>query len=160
MKRIANLKVNGENREVAVELGESLLNTLRGELGMQGTKRGCDSGGCGCCTVMVDGKARYSCMTYSLSVEGSDIHTVEGLANGDDLDALQAAFIEVGAVQCGYCTCGILMAARNLLDTNPEPSDDEIRKGISGNLCRCTGYMKIIEAIGNAAKAEREGAQA
>lgn len=155
MKRLVTLDINGENHELAVDLQETLLKTLRDQLGLTGAKRGCDSGGCGCCTVMVEGKARYSCMTYTLSVEGLPVRTVEGLANGTTLDALQAAFIEAGAVQCGYCTCGILMAARNLLDTNPDPSDEEIRKGISGNLCRCTGYMKIIEAIGMAAKARR-----
>lgn len=155
MKRIATLNVNGEQHEVAVELQDSLLKTLRSELGLIGTKRGCDSGGCGCCTVMVDGKARYSCMTYTLSVQDASIKTVEGLANGNQLDALQAAFIETGAVQCGYCTCGILMAARNLLDSNPNPSEEEVRKGISGNLCRCTGYMKIVEAIRKAAQTSR-----
>lgn len=155
MKRIATLNVNGEQHEVAVELQDSLLKTLRSELGLIGTKRGCDSGGCGCCTVMVDGKARYSCMTYTLSVQDASIKTVEGLANGNQLDALQAAFIETGAVQCGYCTCGILMAARNLLDSNPNPSEEEVRKGISGNLCRCTGYMKIVEAIRKAAQTTR-----
>ncbi|MEO7915899.1 MAG: (2Fe-2S)-binding protein [Novosphingobium sp.] len=145
--------MNGESHEVAVELQESLLNTLRNQLGLIGTKRGCDSGGCGCCTVMVDGKARYSCMTYTLAVEGQPVRTVEGLGSGNRLDALQSAFIEAGAVQCGYCTCGILMAARDLLDHNPDPTEDDIRKGISGNLCRCTGYVKIVEAIGMAAKA-------
>lgn len=152
MKRIAKLNVNGETHEVAVNLQDTLLNTLRDQLDFKGAKRGCDSGGCGCCTVMVDGKARYSCMTYALSVEGQDIKTVEGLnEGGTTLSRLQEAFVKKGAVQCGYCTCGIIMAAQNLLETNPNPTDDEIRKGISGNLCRCTGYTKIVEAIQDAA---------
>lgn len=148
MKRIARLNVNGEIHEVAVNLQETLLNTLRDQLDLKGAKRGCDSGGCGCCTVMVDGRARYSCMTYALSVEGKEIKTVEGLnEGGTTLSRLQEAFVKKGAVQCGYCTCGIIMAAQNLLETNPNPTDEEIRKGISGNLCRCTGYTKIVEAI-------------
>ena len=152
MKRIAKLNVNGEIFEVAVNLQDTLLNTLRDQLDLKGAKRGCDSGGCGCCTVMVNGKARYSCMTYALSVEGQEIKTVEGLnEGGTTLSRLQDAFVKRGAVQCGYCTCGIIMAAQNLLETNPNPSDDEIRKGISGNLCRCTGYTKIVEAIQEAA---------
>lgn len=152
MKRIAKLNVNGETHEVAVNLQDTLLNTLRDQLDFKGAKRGCDSGGCGCCTVMVDGKARYSCMTYALSVEGQDIKTVEALnEGGTTLSRLQEAFVKKGAVQCGYCTCGIIMAAQNLLETNPNPTDDEIRKGISGNLCRCTGYTKIVEAIQDAA---------
>lgn len=153
MKKIAKLQVNGETHELAVEPQETLLNTLRNQLEMPGTKRGCDSGGCGCCTVLVDGKARYSCMLFTLSVEGREITSIEGLGDGGSLDALQQAFIDKGAVQCGYCTSGILMAAKELLTENPNPTEDEIRKGISGNLCRCTGYHKIVEAVQAAAAA-------
>lgn len=147
MKQVINLEINGEVQELVVEPYGSLLRTLREHAGLIGTKRGCDSGGCGCCTVLVEGKAVYSCMTMIMSVEGKKITSVEGLANGNDLDPIQKAFIDAGAVQCGYCTCGIMMASKQLLNDNPNPSEEEIRKGISGNLCRCTGYQKIIDAI-------------
>lgn len=147
MKQLINLEINREMQEVAVEKSDTLLRVLRDRLGMNGTKRGCDSGGCGCCTVLVDGKAVYSCMTFALSLEGRKITTVEGLVQNGKLDAIQQAFIDADAVQCGYCTCGIMMAARQLLDENPQPDEEEIRKGISGNLCRCTGYQKIVDAV-------------
>ncbi len=147
MKQIIELDVNNEVHELAVEPYDSLLRTLRDGAGMNGTKRGCDSGGCGCCTVLVDGKAVYSCMTMVMSVVDKKITTVEGLPSNGELDPLQQAFIDAGAVQCGYCTCGILMASKQLLTDNPDPSEEEIRKGISGNLCRCTGYQKIVDAI-------------
>lgn len=147
MKQIINIDVNNEIHEVAIEKSDTLVMVLRERLGMQGTKRGCDSGGCGCCTVLVDGQAVYSCMTFALSLEGKKITTVEGLVKDGKLDVIQQAFIDTAAVQCGYCTCGIMMAAKQLLNDNPNPSEEEIRKGISGNLCRCTGYTKIVEAI-------------
>lgn len=147
MKQIIELDINGEIQELAVEPYDSLLRALRDRAGMQGTKRGCDSGGCGCCTVLVDGKAVYSCMTMAMSVTDRKITTVEGLSRDGKLDPLQQAFIDAGAVQCGYCTSGIMMASKQLLAEKPNPTDDEIRKGISGNLCRCTGYQKIIDAI-------------
>lgn len=147
MKQIINIDVNNEIHEVAIEKSDTLVMVLRERLGMQGTKRGCDSGGCGCCTVLVDGQAVYSCMTFALSLEGKKITTVEGLVKDGKLDAIQQAFIDTAAVQCGYCTCGIMMAAKQLLNDNPNPSEEEIRRGISGNLCRCTGYTKIVEAI-------------
>lgn len=147
MKQIINLDINDEVREVAVEKSETLLRVLRERLGMQATKRGCDSGGCGCCTVLVDGQAVYSCMTFALSAEGKKITTVEGLPSDGELDPIQQAFIDAGAVQCGYCTCGMMMASKQLLADNPKPTEEEIRKGISGNLCRCTGYQKIVDAI-------------
>ncbi len=147
MKQIIELDVNNEVHELAVEPYDSLLRTLRDTVGMNGTKRGCDSGGCGCCTVLVDGKAVYSCMTMVMSVVDKKITTVEGLPSNGELDPLQQAFIDAGAVQCGYCTCGIMMASKQLLTDNPDPSEEEIRKGISGNLCRCTGYQKIVDAI-------------
>ena len=147
MKQVINLDINGELHELAVEPADTLLRALRDRAGLQGTKRGCDAGGCGCCTVLVDGKAVYSCMTFAMSVQDRKITTVEGLGSEEQLDPLQQAFVDAGAVQCGYCTCGIMMSARELLDSNPSPSEDEIRHGIAGNLCRCTGYSKIIDAI-------------
>ncbi len=147
MKQIINIDINNEVHEVAVEKSDTLIRVLRERLGMLATKRGCDSGGCGCCTVLVDGQAVYSCMTFALSLEGKKITTVEGLRHDGKLDPIQQAFIDADAVQCGYCTCGIMLAARQLLNDNPHPDEEEIRKGISGNLCRCTGYQKIVDAI-------------
>jgi len=147
MKQIIQIDINNEVHEVAIEKSDTLIKVLRDRLGMQATKRGCDSGGCGCCTVLVDGQAVYSCMTFALSLEGKKVTTVEGLARDGKLDPIQQAFIDADAVQCGYCTCGVMMAARQLLNDNPNPDEDEIRKGISGNLCRCTGYSKIVDAI-------------
>jgi len=147
MKQIIHIDINKEVHEVAIEKSDTLLQVLRERLGMQATKRGCDSGGCGCCTVLVDGQAVYSCMTFALSLEGKKITTVEGLPVDGKLDPIQQAFIDADAVQCGYCTCGIMMAARQLLNDNPNPDEEEIRQGIAGNLCRCTGYQKIVDAI-------------
>ena len=157
MKQIIEIDINDEVHELAVEPYDSLLRTIRDKAGMIGTKRGCDSGGCGCCTVLVDGKAVYSCMTMVMSVQDKKITTVEGLPNNGELDPLQQAFIDAGAVQCGYCTCGIMMASKQLLEDNPDPSEEEIRKGISGNLCRCTGYQKIVDAIKLAAATTNNG---
>jgi len=153
MKKLMTLEVNGETQEIAVEQDATLLAVLRDQVGLNGPKRGCDNGSCGCCTVLVEGKAVYSCMCYALSYEGSKVTTVEGLAEGGNLHPLQAAFIDAGAVQCGYCTSGMLMAARQLLDDCPNPDEQQIRHGISGNLCRCTGYAKIVDAIKQAAQA-------
>ena len=147
MKELITLDVNGETHQVAVEKSDTLSTVLRDRLGLMATKRGCDTGGCGCCTALVDGRAIYSCMTFALSLKGKKILTVEGLPQQGKLDPIQQAFIDVDAVQCGYCSCGMMMAARQLLDENPDPTEDEIRKGISGNLCRCTGYTKIVDAI-------------
>jgi carbon-monoxide dehydrogenase small subunit len=155
MKQIINLDINGELRELAVEPGDTLLRTLRDRVGLLGTKRGCDSGGCGCCTVLVDGKAVYSCMTFVHAVRGRRITTVEGLAIGGRLDPIQDAFIKAGAVQCGYCTCGMMLAAKQLLTEKRNPGEDDIRHAIAGNLCRCTGYRKIIQAIQMAAAAKQ-----
>ena len=147
MKQIIQLDVNDEVHEIAVQPYDSLLRALRETLGLNASKRGCDSGGCGCCTVLLDGKAVYSCMTMAMQVKDRKVTTVEGLGKAAGLDPIQQAFIDADAVQCGYCTCGIMMAAKQLLAENPNPDEDAIRKGISGNLCRCTGYQKIIEAI-------------
>ena len=151
MKQVIQLDVNNEVHEIAVQPHDSLLQTLRGGLGLNGAKRGCDSGGCGCCTVLLDGNAVYSCMTMIMQVGDRKVTTVEGLGDGDGLDPVQQAFIDADAVQCGYCTCGIMMAAKQLLAANPYPDEEAVRKGISGNLCRCTGYRKIIEAVQMAA---------
>lgn len=154
MKQEIELKVNGESHKVAIDPYQTLLHVLRDCLGLQGTKQGCDTGGCGCCSVLVDGAVRYSCLTFALSIRGKEVKTVEGLSSSKELDPIQQAFIDTGAVQCGYCTAGMLMAARQLLDRNPKPTNDEIRSGISGNLCRCTGYHKIVEAVALAASRE------
>jgi carbon-monoxide dehydrogenase small subunit len=142
-----SLEVNGELYEVAVEPEYTLLHVLREELGLIGTKKGCDTGGCGCCTVLIDGRAVYSCMVWVMTAEGKKITTIEGLRKNGKLDPLQEAFIQAGAVQCGYCTCGMIMAAKAFLSSNRSPNDQEIRQAIAGNLCRCTGYHKIVEAI-------------
>ena len=147
MKQVISLNVNNEAHEVAVQPYDSLLDTLRGTVGLTASKKGCDSGGCGCCTVLVDGRAVYACMTLALQVKDRKVTTVEGLRTDGELDAIQQSFIDADAVQCGYCTCGIMMAAKQLLADNPDPGEDDIRKGISGNLCRCTGYTKIVDAI-------------
>jgi aerobic carbon-monoxide dehydrogenase small subunit len=149
MKRIINLDINGQSQEVAVAPHHTLLQVLRDELGLLGTKKGCDTGGCGCCTVLVDGKAMYSCMIFAMSAQGKKITTVEALAENSVLDPVQQAFIEAGAVQCGYCTCGMIMTTKAYLSSNGShvPSDLEARQAIAGNLCRCTGYSKIVDAI-------------
>ena len=148
MKKLIRLRVNGETHEIAVEANETLLQVLRDRLGLVGAKKGCDSGGCGCCSVHADGKVIYSCMLYAAGAEGREFTTIESLsAGGAALHPLQQAFIDAGAVQCGYCSCGIIMAAKELLDSVARPSEDQIRHAIAGNLCRCTGYAKIVDAI-------------
>jgi len=140
--------VNGEQRELDVSPTKSLLDVLREELFLTGTKRGCDSGECGACTVIMNEKAVNACLVLATELDGSMITTIEGLGRGpDELHPLQKAFIEKGAVQCGFCTPGIIMTAKAFLDSNPQPSEEEVRDAISGNLCRCTGYSKIVNAI-------------
>lgn len=151
MKKSLVLTVNGERHELLVPADATLLRVLREELGLRGAKRGCDTSACGCCTVHVDGRSVYACATYALSVDGSEVTTIEGLGDGENLDPLQEAFIRAGAVQCGYCTCGMIMSARQLLAENPHPDEEQIRHAIAGNLCRCTGYVKIVDAIKMAA---------
>ncbi len=151
MKQLISLDINGEVHELAIEPGATLLSLLREELELLGTKKGCDTGGCGCCTVLLDGRAVYSCMLFAVTAQGKKITTIEGLAKNGKLDPLQEAFIEAGAVQCGYCTCGMIMAAKEFVSSARAPNDREIRQAISGNLCRCTGYHKIVEAIRMAA---------
>jgi len=147
MKKLIQLEVNGEHQEIAVSPDETLLQVLRGQLDLVGPKKGCDSGGCGCCTVELDGKAVYSCMKYAVSADGGQITTAEGLADHGNLHTIQQAFVDAGAVQCGYCTCGMMMAAKQLVDAVANPTEDQIRHAIAGNLCRCTGYAKIVDAI-------------
>lgn len=152
MKKPLNLQVNGQAHEILVEPSETLNSVLRKRLRLTGTKRACDTGGCGSCTVLLDGKAVYSCMTYALSIDGHSVTTIEGLSIGNVLHPIQEAFVTKGALQCGFCTPGLIMTAKAVLDANPNPTDDELREGLAGNLCRCTGYVKIFEAIKEAGR--------
>ncbi len=151
-KELLTLRVNGEPHTVAAEPHHTLLEVLREELGLTGTKHGCELGECGACTVLVDGVPILACLTLPTLVGDSDVTTVEGLATGESLHPLQIAFAEEGAAQCGYCTPGMLMTAKALLDVTARPTRDEIAHAISGNLCRCTGYTSIYEAIEKAAQ--------
>ncbi|HZQ48918.1 MAG TPA: (2Fe-2S)-binding protein [Candidatus Dormibacteraeota bacterium] len=144
---LLRLDVNGEPAELHVPVHKTLLEVLREDMGLTGTKHGCELGECGTCTVLVDGRPELSCLVLPVQVEGRKITTIEGLADGSELDPLQQAFADLGAAQCGYCTPGILLASRALLNENPKPSRDEIREALAGNLCRCTGYVKILEAV-------------
>jgi aerobic carbon-monoxide dehydrogenase small subunit len=156
MERIIHLNINNENYEVIVRPRESLLDVLRNKLNLTGTKKGCNEGDCGACTVIMDGRSVNACLALAVEGEGRKIMTIEGLAQGPDLHPLQQAFIRHGGFQCGFCTPGMLLSAKALLDENPDPTDDEIRKGVSGNLCRCTGYVKIVESIREAARSMKE----
>jgi aerobic-type carbon monoxide dehydrogenase small subunit (CoxS/CutS family) len=151
MHRIVRFRVNGDWREAGVPEHWTLLEALRYGLGLTGSKQGCDKGDCGACTVVLDGEAVLSCLTPVGDAEGREVLTVEGLADGSGLDSLQAAFAATGAAQCGFCTPGILMSAHALLERTSHPSREEIREALSGNLCRCTGYTKIYEAVEQAA---------
>ena len=151
MKQLITLNINGEENEISISPDATLLQVLRNELVLQGTKRGCDTSACGCCTIHMDGKAVYSCVIYAMAAQGKEITTIEGLGGNGQLDPLQDAFIQAGAVQCGYCTCGMIMSARQLLDDVKNPDEEQIRHAIAGNLCRCTGYTKIVDAIKMAA---------
>jgi carbon-monoxide dehydrogenase small subunit len=153
MKHEITLQVNGDTYTVAVDPWRTLNEVLREDLNLTGTKLGCGSGDCGACTVLVEGRSVSSCLTLAVEMNGKRIHTVEGLADGERLHPIQEAFVEKGAIQCGFCTPGMEMSALYLLEENPRPNEAEIRDAISGNLCRCTGYSKIVEAI--AASAER-----
>ena len=144
---LRTLRVNGVDREVAFLPHETLLEVLRERMGLTGTKHGCELGECGTCTVLVDGRPVLSCLLLGLNAAGSEVTTVEGLADGARLHPLQQAFVETGAAQCGYCTPGFLLAARALLDAEPAPSRQRITSALGGNLCRCTGYLKIFEAV-------------
>jgi carbon-monoxide dehydrogenase small subunit len=147
MKRIVSLHVNGVLHELAVEPRRTLLELLREDLGLTGTKKGCGIGDCGTCTVLLDGVATFSCLTLAIQADGCSVETVEGLAKDGKLNRLQQAFVDQGAIQCGYCSPGMLMTATELLRRSSNPNEQDIRRAISGNLCRCTGYQKIVEAI-------------
>ena len=145
------LTVNGERRQADAWAGESLLTTLRDRLDLPGSKNACEQGECGSCSVLLDGELVCACLVLAAQADGHDVVTVEGLADGDGLHPVQEAFADAGAVQCGFCTPGFVVAAADLLGRSPDPSDDEIREALSGNLCRCTGYAKILDAVHSAA---------
>jgi len=144
---VLTLDVNGERRELLVPVHKTLLEVLREDMQLTGTKHGCELGECGTCTVLIDGKPELSCLVLPIQIEGRAVTTVEGMATGSELHPLQQALAELGAAQCGYCTPGILLAARSLLEDNRQPTRDEIREALAGNLCRCTGYTKILQAV-------------
>ncbi len=147
MKRALELKINGDTHDVLVSPNNTLLEVLRDKLGLTGTKRGCDLGSCGACTVLIDGEACLSCLILAVDAAGREILTIEGLAAGGDLHPLQRAFVEKGAVQCGFCTPGMILTAEAILGGEEYPTEEVIRKKMAGNLCRCTGYKKIVEAV-------------
>ena len=152
MKQLITLMVNGEFHDVAVEPRTALLDVLREELRLTGAKKGCELGNCGSCTVLADGKPVLSCLMLAVEAQGKDIVTIEGLAKNGQLHPLQQAFIDCAALQCGFCTPGLILSAKALLDKNPQPTEEEVKEAISGNLCRCTGYTNIVEAILKAAQ--------
>jgi len=139
--------INGENVSIEVEPGKSLLDVLRNDLKLTGAKRGCGEGECGACTILLDGKPVNSCLVPAMKVYGKSIITIEGLSKGDELHPIQEAFVEAGAVQCGYCTPGMILSAKALLDKTYDPTEEEIREALSGNLCRCTGYVQFYDAV-------------
>lgn len=147
MKHPIRLIVNEEVHELLVEPNELLIDVIRNRLDLTGTKEGCGTGDCGACTVIMDGKPVHSCLTLAIEADGKEILTIEGMTRDGELHPIQQAFIDEGAIQCGFCTPGMVLVAKALLEENPHPTEQEIKMGIAGNICRCTGYMKIIEAI-------------
>jgi carbon-monoxide dehydrogenase small subunit len=147
MKRKIVLNVNNDNYEVDIEPGRLLADVIREDIGLTGTKKGCEIGVCGACTVLLDGKAVSSCLMLAVHAVGKKIMTIDGLMKDGELHPLQKAFVDYGAFQCGFCTPGVLMASKAMLDENPHPAEHEIREGLNGNLCRCTGYAKMVDAI-------------
>jgi aerobic carbon-monoxide dehydrogenase small subunit len=156
-KEIATFVVNGQEYQVIIEPHMLLIDVLRDKLGLTGTKYSCGAGDCGACTVLIDGKPSFSCLTLAVTARGKNILTIEGVADGNELHPIQQAFVDQGAVQCGFCTPGMILSTKALLDENPEPSRDEIKTALAGNLCRCTGYVKIVDAVEAAAAAMRDG---
>ncbi len=156
MKQLIQLKVNGDVYEVRAEPWRTLVEVIRDDIGLTGTKESCSTGECGACTVLLNGKPVNSCLILAVEAQGKDILTIEGLAQGSELHPLQDAFIRHGAIQCGFCTPGMLLTAKALLDENSHPTEAEIKEAISGNLCRCTGYAKIIKAIVEVAQTNGE----
>jgi carbon-monoxide dehydrogenase small subunit len=157
MKQKIKLRVNNHSRGLRVDINRTLLEVLRDDLGLTGTKYGCGNGECGACTVLVDGKPVSSCLTLAVSVDRKEITTIEGLGKDGKLHPIQQSFMEQGAIECGYCTPGMILVAKALLDENPNPGEKEIRDYLKGNLCRCTGYVNIIEAVKAAAGAMNKG---
>jgi aerobic carbon-monoxide dehydrogenase small subunit len=147
MKLLVHMTINDKEYSVAVEPNQTLVDVLRYGLRLTGTKKGCGTGDCGSCTVIMDGKAVNSCLVLAVQANGSTITTIEGLESEEGLHPVQKAFMEKGAIQCGFCSPGMILSSKSLLDRNPKPTEDEIRRAISGNLCRCTGYQKIVEAV-------------
>ena len=152
MRQLIRLIVNEEPYEVMIKPSETLLEVLKNKLGLTGAKHACDTGKCGSCTVLLDGKPIRSCLTFAISVRNREMTTIEGLAKNGDLHPIQKAFIDHGAVQCGFCTPGMILFTKSFLEENPNPTEEEIRKALTANICRCTGYVKIIEAVKAAAK--------
>jgi carbon-monoxide dehydrogenase small subunit len=157
-KQLVALNVNGDSLELGIAPHHTLLEVLREDAGLTGTKHGCEQGECGLCTVLIDGLPQFSCLTLAIEAQGCEIRTVEGLARGGELHPLQQAYVETGASQCGYCSPGMLMSAFALLERNSAPTRDQIREALAGNLCRCTGYLAIIDAVELAAARMRSSA--
>jgi carbon-monoxide dehydrogenase small subunit len=156
---LVTLTINGDQRALVVKANTLIVNLLRDHLDLTGTKKGCEIGNCGSCTILLDGKPVNACLVLAVEADGLDITTIEGLAQGEELDKLQQSFIDHAAVQCGYCTSGMILSARALLDRNPDPTEGEVRKAIAGNLCRCTGYVNVVKAILDAANPSRRSGE-
>ena len=158
MKEAIKLKVNGDDHELLISSNSTLLEVLREKLGLTGTKQGCDLGACGACTVLIDGESRLSCIMLAVDAVGKEIITIEGLQEDGRLDPLQTAFVDKGGLQCGFCTPGMILTAKSILNEEPHPAEETIKKKMAGNLCRCTGYKKIVEAVMTASEQTGEGA--
>ena len=158
MKDAIKLKVNGDDHELLVSPNSTLLEVLREKLGLTGTKQGCDLGACGACTVLVDGESHLSCIMLAVDAAGKEIITIEGIQESGRLVPLQVAFVEKGGLQCGFCTPGMILTAKSILDEEPHPTEETIKRKMAGNLCRCTGYKKIVEAVMTANEQTGEGA--
>jgi len=156
LKKLVSVNVNNEIWEMEVKPNQTLLDLLRNDLGLTGTKEGCSTGDCGACTILLDGKPVNACLVLAVEVDGRSVVTIEGIARGDQLHPVQKAFIEKGAIQCGFCSPGMIISVVALLGRNPDPSEAEIREAIAGNLCRCTGYVKIVDAVQSVAEGRKQ----